>query len=194
MALLKLVLAACLSIAATAGSASAAIVSYMYTGHQLAVPPEDIDVAIGMGYFIVQPGYGGVMEIDESALPGGTLRNAAVTFILNDPFENRPDQTEGLIAFTAFPFPGCCGAFFSFTTDAGRRITSWSGFYLDGPPDGGISSSGDILLFESEFEYLAPPGTWSEPSIIPLPATGALLAAAFASLMLLGRRFRAVYG
>jgi hypothetical protein len=191
MTLLKLVLAACLVVAATAGSASAAIVSYVYTGHQLVVPPEDRDVAIGNGWPIVQPGYGGRMEIDESALPGGTLRNARVIFDWSDPFEPRP---AGLIAFGVFPFPGCCGASFTFTTDAGRRITSWGGSYLDGPPDGLVSSGfGDELVFESSFAWRAPPGTWSEPAVVPLPATGALLAAAFAGLMLLGRRFRAVH-
>jgi hypothetical protein len=188
MTLLKLVLAACLSIAATAGSASAAIVSYAYTGHQLTVSPEEIDVAIEAGLPLVWPAYGGRMEINESALPGGTLRNATVTF---DWHRDDPPPA-GLIAFTVFPFPGCCGGSFTFTTDAGRRITSWGGSYIDGFPDGSVSSSvGDELVMSFRFSYNAPPGTWSEPAVIPLPATGALLAAAFAGLMLMGRRFRA---
>jgi hypothetical protein len=195
------VLAACLATVGVAGSASAAIVSYTYQGLPLSLteamfPPEGMPLA--------WPAYSGVMEIDESALPGGSLRNATVAFFDYPEVTLPPDdpagepkpfrQTAGLRSFSIFPFPAHIGSEITFTTDADRRITSWTSTFLDGPPDGDITSvRGDSYFLPGPrganwLTYSAGPGSWSEPHVVPLPASWAPLAAALAGLALAGRR------
>jgi hypothetical protein len=132
------------------------------------------------------PAYEGIMRIDEGLLPGGTLVDATVdtagpdgTWTLEKP--------DWLLDFTVFPFPATAGSRFAFSTDAERRIVSYAGDFLDGPPDGGIGPSGDFY-FDIDYLYSNDdPGTWTiesrTPAPIPLPAAAWFLLTGLGSLI-----------
>jgi len=166
--------------------AQSAIYEYSYAGNTLF---PDVDVS-GTGWAEYLPGYNGIMRIDENALDAGTLVNSTITFKafscggLSDPscFDSPfgklhgNSEVDGLLAFDIFYFPATAGAVFSFTTDYDRNIVSWDGSFLDGPPDGAVNTIwGDIFGFNGSPEfnwisYEADAGTWSSPSVVPIPA------------------------
>jgi hypothetical protein len=172
---------------------NASIYEYSYTGNTL-LPGFD---ATAFGYTEYWPAYEGVMRIDEEELDGGTLVNSTISFstglcwndCINSPFGELAAGSEvnGLLAFDIFPVPATAGAFFSFTTDYNRNIVSWDGYFLDGPPDGAVSSVfGDFIEFRVNADiysgYYADAGTWSAPSPVPVPAAFWLFGAALIGL------------
>jgi hypothetical protein len=138
------------------------------------------------------------MIVDEAALPGGTLVNAAISFSIGPAIE-APSQPPGLLSFDIFPWPATVFAWLDFTTDADRRIVSWNGGFLDGPPDGYISTQFDYHYplasgWAPDTEYRsASPGRWIiiSPAPIPLPPALALLLTGLAALGIAARPRRA---
>lgn len=168
------------------GPSVAATYDYVYQGNTLTLPAGFTPPA---WYPDTLPAYSGLMRIKEEALPGGTLADATVTFTVDSPSGWPPSPVPlpaGLLYFDIFPFTSAiAGASISFTTDSLKRIVTWNGQFLDGPPDGGITSSfGDFYLIPESpvFEYRASPGTWSAPALVPVPAGLGLLLMALAAL------------
>ena len=97
-------------------------------------------------------------------------------------------QSTGCTIFSVFPFPAVGMSTISFTTDSERNITSWVGDFLDGPPDGRITTAADYyyLPYGPPIYYQsAVPGSWSA---VPAPAAFPLLFGAIAALGLMARR------
>lgn len=181
----------CLAIAIlgifSANSVAASIYEYTYTGRELVTT----DPFSQVGWPEFWPAYEGIMRIDEDALASGSLQNAAITFNAMDgetyPFPDAP----GLVAFTVFPFPAVAGSHFSFSTDSLGRIMSWNGYFLDGPPDGGISNGlGDGFDIPTTpwLSYTAPPGAWSDPRLVPVPFSVLLLLSGIVAIYLVSHR------
>jgi hypothetical protein len=176
------VLAALLATAAHSGTASAAIYEYVYSGNVLR---DESGTPAPAPY----ERFSGDMWVDESQVPGGTLVNA--TFSGEFSFPDSWDSIPWLEKFTiwpAYPSPPSAFAALEFTTDADRNIVSWDIEISDGPPDFDITDTGDRAFFsgdpEDEEEYFAAPGTWSEPTVIPVPAALLLLLSAVATIPL----------
>ena len=166
------------------GTAEASTARYSYTG--LPLFANDETAAMDQGFEPVLPGYSGWMVIDETALPCGSLSAATITFSLDYP--SLPDATSGLLFFDVFPFPATAGSTITFSTDADKKIVSWLGDFLDGPPDGRISSTGGDLYFvpgSPNILYSSEAiGTWA---VVPIPPALPLALSGFAILSLLGK-------
>lgn len=169
-------------LAAAANPVQAAVFEYRYTGSPLRTE-DPYQLVPGFDEFLPFTYHGRVL-IDEAALPGGTLVNATVNFsIYEEPPGGVTGMLDGLMEFdiSNFPWPGVAGSFLEIVTDADRRIVAWRGEFLDGPPDGGIRTTGDYFYVPSDpdlFYASVSPGVWSAPTVVPAPA-GLLLAATY---------------
>ncbi len=176
---------------ATTAAASALAFTYTYQGNELVQSEtEEFDPT--------WPAFHGTMVLEEDLVPGGSLRNATISFEFGtgvppgdlctiEPFiwpVSCDSEINGLVDFSLDTDLSNILTYFTFTTDADRRIVSWSGSVLGGPPDAGSSSeNGDFITISDPFTvYEAPPGTWSGPAPIPLPGAAGLLAAGLALL------------
>lgn len=188
--------------------ASALIYEYQYIGNELVTTDDYAGSSLPETY----PGYNGIMKIDESLLVGGTLANASVSFYLlednygsgtiSTPFGtlSSDSRVDGLLDYTVatslLDFPAVAGTRISFRTNSSRRIISWNIAMLDGPPDGGITSfrGDDYVVSEEDYvRYLAAPGTWTSPKVVPLPPSLILSFSGMVfmyGLMRVGRRKR----
>lgn len=180
--------------------ANASIYEYTYTGNTL-FPGFN---AAAFGYPAYLPAFSGVMKIDEKALDGDTLVDSTISFSVlpgNDiltPFGQLSSSSEidGLLAFDVFSLPPTASSSISFTTDSDRNIVSWYMDFLDGPPDSLVSSVfGDFIEFtvnENLYSgYYAAAGTWSAPTVIPVPGAVWLFGTALIGLIGFSKRRQA---
>lgn len=150
----------------------------------------------------ILPGYRGTILIDESALPGGSLVNADVSFDLIScdwaldcdtsgyiatsygPYSTT-SRLDGLIGFDMFENGQAFLADLSFVTNSDRDIVAWVGSFFYGFPDGGISNiTGDFYDVGTATWINDIPGKWSAPVLVPeINASSMPLAL---SLLLLG--------
>jgi hypothetical protein len=188
--MLRSVLLAASGWLATTAAASALAFTYTYQGHEM-VQSETTELPPTWAAFQ------GTMILDERKIPGGSLRDATISFSFAEPLPwdscmidpylhpvSCDSEINGLVRFDIFTDLSNFGTDFSFTTDADRRIVSWSGDVLGGPPDGNTSSEiGDsVFVSDPPTAYAAPPGRRSGPTPIPLPGAAGLLAAALGLL------------
>lgn len=144
------------------------------------------------------PAFSGIMTINETLVPGGTLANAQVSWgtpgCASDCWNDSPDF---LLALTIDWYPPTAFGYYWFQTDSEKNIISWYFDFAHGPPDTLISSVRDYYSGGGNF-LTAPPGVWALgeepvlpadprfPAPVPLPAPALLLLTACGALL----RFR----
>ncbi|MET1410686.1 VPLPA-CTERM sorting domain-containing protein [Roseibium sp. HPY-6] len=185
------ILAFSLFLCLSAVSANSAVITYEYVGRTMV----EVDRFGRLDPTSTFQAQGGILKLDEAALPNGTLVNTTVdfTFIGGDTTTVYP----GLVQYTVLPrYPELFGRI-RIQTNKNMDIVRWSLVYSGDPGVATISFDRDFVSPYGRTTYVAHRGYWLRDgemgpisAIVPLPAALPMLACGLLALGFMSRRLK----